>query len=247
MNKLKRWTSNTSTKTAATASSVDSEEDGNAVGIPEEGHASSSNAALQQVEPSPSAGSPDKLRLSLLQPNKTINPGSTIQGHIDLPTLKDCKSLHVVLTGKCSCTIMGKMRFQAALGVNSLGYGYAGGAAPLTFRESHQFLNVNQTVWDAEDPMSGGSSSSMAEKPSLTSRESSSSINNNKRTRFEFSVDVPKMKQCTCPAVTYAIPPSVDLRHFDPSVGAMDASTIEVKYSISAVLDRKGLLKRKQK
>lgn len=253
MNKLKRWASNTSTKTVETASSVDSDnaEEDDAFN-PDSSVGSSSSRTRrgisgglhpqQAVEPSPSAGSPDKLRLSLLQASTTITPGSTIQGHVDLPTLKDCKNLHVILTGKCACTIMGKMRFQAAIGVNSLGgagYGY-GGAAPLTLRESHSFLNIDQTVWDGED---GSAAGAEAEKPSSTFK----APDINSRKRFEFDIDVPRMKQCTCPAVTYSIPPSIDLRRFDPSVGAMDASTIEVKYSISAVLDRKGLLKRKQK
>lgn len=242
MNALKRWRSDTSTKTAATASSVDSgdDEDANAGPV-----ASSSNAASTAAPsgPSPSAGSPDKLRLSLLQPSSIINPGSTIQGHVDVASLKDCKSLHVILSGKCACTIMGKMRFQAALGVNSLGGAGYGGAAPITFRESHSFLNNDKTIWSADDP----ASASKAESQHNSAKKDSTTSSNFEKQRFEFSLDVPRIKQCTCPAVTYALPPSVDLRHFDPSMGAIDTSTIEVKYSISAVLDRKGLLRRKQK
>lgn len=244
MNTLKRWKSNTSSKTAATVSSVDSD-DHNGVhqGIPEESEAGPSSYPVTPagVEPSPSAGSADKLRLFLLQPSKTVNQGSTLQGHVDVASLKDCKSLRVVLTGKCGCMIMGKMRYQAAIGVNALGGAGYGGAAPVTFRETHSFLNVDKLIWDSEDPDSSVANSQM-EKQMLHLGSSRTG-----KERFEFSIDLPKMKQCTCPAVTYAIPPSVDLRHFDPGVGAIDTSTIEVKYSISAILDRKGFLKRKQK
>lgn len=241
MNTLKRWKSNTSTKTAATASSINSDNDDAPPSIPEESEAGPSSAP-SGIEPSPSAGSADKFRLSLLQPSRTVTPGTTIQGHIDIVSLKDCKSLHVILTGKCGCMIMGKMRYQAAIGVNALGGGGYGGAAPITFRESHCFLNVTQLIWDAEDPDGAIVARSPTEKPSPSIAPASYG-----KRRFEFAIDVPKMKQCTCSAVTYALPPSVDLRHFDPSAGAIDTSTIEVKYSISAILDRKGFLKRKQK
>jgi len=246
MNTLKRWKSNTSSKTAATVSSVDSDDyNGLHQGIPEDNEAGPSSFPVTHggVEPSPSAGSADKIRLSLLQPSKIVNPGTKLQGHVDVSSLKDCKSLRVVLTGKCGCMIMGKMRYQAAIGVNALGGGGYGGAAPVTFRETHSFLNVDKLIWDSEDP---DSSISVA-NPQMEKRVSHPGTSRTGKERFEFSIDLPKMKQCPCPAVTYAIPPSVDLRHFDPGVGAIDTSTIEVKYSISAILDRKGFLKRKQK
>lgn len=239
MNTLKRWKSNVSTKTAATASS-DEDESAKRDNIPEESSdaptagPSSLSVPPDGIEPSPSAGSAEKLRLSLLQQSKVVNPGTTIEGHVDVGTLKDCKDLRVVITGKASCTIYGKMRYQAAVGVNALASGGYGGAAPVTFRESHTFLTVSEPLWDGGEAVG-------AEKP--TSNAGSS----NGKQRFDFSIQLPKMKQCTCPAVTYAIPPSVDLRHFDPNVGAIDTSTIEVKYSVSAILDRKGFLKRKQK
>lgn len=239
MNTLKRWKSSTSTKTAATASSVDSD-DAFQHGTPEDAEAGPSSLPAG-LEPSPAAGSADKLRLSLLQQSRIVNPGDTLQGRVEVASLKDCKSLKIAVTGKCGCMIMGKMRYQAAIGVNALGGSGYGGAAPVTFRETHSFLTIDKLIWDAEDPdnVDSVANSSMEKQP-----HTSSSIS---KQVFQFSIGLPKMKQCTCPAVTYALPPSVDLRHFDRDVGAIDTSTIEVKYSISATLDKKGFLKRKQK
>jgi hypothetical protein len=249
MNTLKKWKSNTSTKTSGTSASTvtATSSDGKVDGIPEEyeppqASTSRGSGGLSDVaiEPSPSAGSPDKLRLSLLQRSSTITPGTVLQGQVDVGSLKDCKTLRLQLTGKCACTIMGKMRYQAAIGVQSFGGAGFGGAAPITFRESHTFLNVEQVLWNIDEPEIVHQSAG-GEKPS-----SSSSIQDGK-IRFDITMTVPSIKMCQCEAVTYALPPSIDLRHFSPDAGIIDTSTIEVKYSLAAVLERKGFLKRKQK
>lgn len=260
MNTLKRWKSNTSAKSVATINTVSSQADtsdnGGEADIPEEegdgadgARTNDSNYASTSTLPSsPTYAAKDHkpfassggLRLTLLSPTtKTLNPGVTIQGIIDVNSLKDCKDLKLVLTGKAAYMIMGKMRYQAALGVNALGgAGYAG-AAPLTMRESHTFLQTEIPIWLPDNPTNYKS----IHQPQGTGHDNKDSS----VLRFEFSIDLPRVKKCTCEAATYALPPTIDLRRFEASGAIVDRSTVEIKYSLSAILDRKGLLKRKQK
>ena len=169
--------------------------------------------------------------------NKIVHPDSEISGSVYVASeeaLRNAKSIKVVLTGKASATVLGKGRWQSGIAAQALGAGGPASAVPIIYREVHTFLRSEKVLYtdsdgsDAGEPP-GGSSKLSSEVGAL---------------KFDFTIDIPRIKRCTCPAKSYILPPSVDLRNADDVDKQLDRSTIEVNYSISAIMERKGMLKR---
>lgn len=160
-----------------------------------------------------------------------VTPGSTLSGHIlvhSAKELRDAKLLKVVLTGKCGATVLGRGRWQAGIVASGISSTGPGSAVPIQYREVHTFLRSEKLLWNPDDTPLG------------------SANKEGDQLRFDFNIDIPRLKQCTCPAKSYVLPPTSDLRNGEDG-RVLDRSTIEVFYSASAILERSGILRRNAK
>jgi hypothetical protein len=232
MNALKRWTSKDSTKsTASTAGSngADDGDDALEAILDEEPSGSTSTAGVSIS----SSRSSNRVTLKLARQDLTITGGTTLEGTLSVPAdlMRDAKLITLTFLGTIGMTIMGSQRYQAASAISVLGGGVsAASAVPITFRETHAIVEVPLVLWQQAQGEGGSSGKGAFSGSSAT---------------FSFSLDVPRTKQCTCPAASWNLPPTADLRHPAPGQEAiMDRSAAEIAYCLKVKVERNGRLKR---
>ena len=234
MNALKRWTSKDSTRSTASTADSNGADDGDDAleaifDVEPSGSASASTAGVTIS----SSRSSNRVTLKLARPNLTITGGTTLEGSLSVPAdlMRDAKLITLTFLGTIGMTIMGSQRYQAASAISVLGGGVsAASAVPITFRETHAIVEVPLVLWQQAQGEGGSSGKGAFSGSSAT---------------FSFSLDVPRTKQCTCPAASWNLPPTADLRHPAPGQEAiMDRSAAEIAYCIKVKVERNGRLKR---
>ena len=185
-----------------------------------------SNASTSSAPDALASAWSGRLLLHLVEPSSSssgetkevfITPGCKISGTVTASSLKAGKSLRVALTGKCATNIMGNV----GVGPHAMGRVASGSAVPVTYREIHCFLRTEVVLWTEDQAVV--------------------------KDEFTFAIDVPRIKQCICPAATYTLPPTCSMRNAAKDAYLMDRSTVEITYAIAVLLERKGFFKRDAK
>ena len=105
-----------------------------------------------------------------------------------------------------------------------------GTPAATNYREIHSFLKTEKIIWSAGSEESSGKSSHTSDGEA----------------EFPFDVDVPREKQCKCPASSQGLPVSCNTSK-GPAIPPYDTSAIEVAYALTITVQKTGFLQRDAK
>lgn len=168
-----------------------------------------------------------KLRVTLRQATATVTLGSVLEGEIRIDNIAGCRALKIGLHGEAGATVMGRSKYEG-IGVQAALSGGIGSvsAAPLTYRETHTFLETQEVLWQQNEG-----------EDKTTPEDTAGPLT------VPFSLDVPLNRTCTCEGPLPRLPPTTDLRN-TTSDGISDRSTTEIVYNLRIRLERHGKLKR---